>query len=605
MFQQLPNNNYLSNNVINNVNNNNNSNTNNANDSHHHQFSATPMNRLSNTIHNNNSSINYNNNNNNNSGFGFYSHYYNSSALSSNRSSSTSSLSSNSSHSPYSPINNNNNYNNNNNNSYIVHGNNNNGHQTMMNDSQLVVHNNNNHQHLMLTANYLNQHLNNQSTTGSNHTNYSVNVLSYDNPLLQQYFESPPSSNTDHPSLNHQPNDNGYLNNNTMTLIQQLNGIPQQESQQTLQNQTQNGKQNENHSINYQQQLKEFRFGNTDNTNNTLQNDDPSNWNLSDFELYQIIGTGSFGCVRIVKRKNNFYAMKIMKKYEIIKKKQVEHIKSEKIVLEKIINHPFIIKLFKTFQDDNYLYMVMEFANGGELFSHLRRCGQFPNDVAKFYAAEIIIAVEYLHSKNIIYRDLKPENILLDKEGHLKITDFGFAKVLSEKENRAWTFCGTPEYMAPEIINQKGHGKGVDWWALGILIYEMLVGYPPFHDEERNENPMKLCTKILTDKVQYPNFLDPAAIDLIEQLLNKDKVKRLGCLKGGAKDIKNHVWFRGVDWSVLEVRGYPAPIPIKVSSEGDSRYFESYQEARDGGIHHRGKEVQPLSPQQQVLFEDF
>ena len=160
--------------------------------------------------------------------------------------------------------------------------------------------------------------------------------------------------------------------------------------------------------------------------------------------------------------------------------KQVDHVKTEKKILEEL-NHPFIVNLFGAFQDDKNLYLLLEYVIGGEFFSHLRKAGRFPNDTAKFYAAQITLVFEHLHSMMILYRDLKPENLLLDSDGNCKVTDFGFAKKV---EYRTWTLCGTPEYLAPEIILSKGHGKAVDWWALGILMYEMLAGYPPFYDED-------------------------------------------------------------------------------------------------------------------------
>ena len=160
--------------------------------------------------------------------------------------------------------------------------------------------------------------------------------------------------------------------------------------------------------------------------------------------------------------------------------KQVDHVKTEKKILEEL-NHPFIVNLFGAFQDDKNLYLLLEYVIGGEFFSHLRKAGRFPNDTAKFYAAQITLVFEHLHSMMILYRDLKPENLLLDSDGNCKVTDFGFAKKV---EYRTWTLCGTPEYLAPEIILSKGHGKAVDWWASGILMYEMLAGYPPFYDED-------------------------------------------------------------------------------------------------------------------------
>ena len=222
-------------------------------------------------------------------------------------------------------------------------------------------------------------------------------------------------------------------------------------------------------------------------------------------------------------RRRKYYALKILKKSEVIYLKQVEHVKTEKKLLERI-DHPFIVNLLGAYQDSNNLYLMMEYIIGGEFFSHLRKAGRFPNDVSKFYAGQITLVFEYLHGKNILYRDLKPENLLLDREGNCKVTDFGFAK---EVDYRTWTLCGTPEYLAPEIILSKGHGKAVDWWALGILMYEMLAGYPPFYDED----PLGIYQKILEGKIKFPWHFDRHSKDLIKKLLTADLTKRLGNLK--------------------------------------------------------------------------
>ena len=255
-----------------------------------------------------------------------------------------------------------------------------------------------------------------------------------------------------------------------------------------------------------------------------------SDLSLADFELRDTLGTGSFGRVRLVKFISNqaskgdeFFALKILKKSEVIYLKQVEHVKTEKKILEEI-SHPFIVNLVGAFQDEKNLFLMMEYIIGGEFFSHLRKAGRFPNDTARFYAAEITLVFEHLHGMMILYRDLKPENLLLDKQGHCKVTDFGFAKKV---EYRTWTLCGTPEYLAPEIILSKGHGKAVDWWALGILMYEMLAGYPPFYDED----PLGIYQKILEGKIKFPWHFDRHSKDLIKKLLTADLTKRLGNLK--------------------------------------------------------------------------
>ncbi|KAI8093305.1 camp-dependent protein kinase 9 [Halteromyces radiatus] len=315
---------------------------------------------------------------------------------------------------------------------------------------------------------------------------------------------------------------------------------------------------------------------------------------LTDFDLLDTLGTGTFGRVYLTKFKttNKFYAMKVLKKSEVVRLKQVEHLLSEKQILASV-RFPFIVDLFCTFQDDVNLYMLLEYVVGGELFSHLRRAGRFTNDMTRFYASEIVLAIEYLHSKNIIYRDLKPENLLIDHQGHIKITDFGFAKIVVD---RTWTLCGTPEYLAPEIIQSKGHGKAVDWWALGILIFEMLAGYPPFFDD----NSFGIYEKILAGKVQFPAHFDPLAKDLLKRLLVGDRSKRLGNLKGGSEDVKRHKWFRGVDWLGLLEKNVRAPIIPSYHHPGDTSNFEKYPETPD-----TDRNAPPGEDPYKDLFIDF
>lgn len=341
--------------------------------------------------------------------------------------------------------------------------------------------------------------------------------------------------------------------------------------------------------------------GNTMNTLNTAGNQimvpthliDASRWRLSDLDLKETLGTGTFGRVRLCKHKTfqRFFALKIIKKQEIIRLKQVDHILSEAAIL-KDLRHPFIVNMVKGFADEDRLYLLMELVVGGELFSHLRKAGKFPNDVAKFYCCEVLLAFEYLHDQHIIYRDLKPENILLDEGGHVKIADFGFAKRVTE---RTFTLCGTPEYIAPEVIQSRGHGKAVDYWALGILLYEMIVGYPPFFDE----SPFKTYEKILEGKLQFPKWVDSRARDIIRGLLTADHTKRLGTLKHGMQDLKKHKYFAGVDWEVMLRKKIPAPIPVRVAKDGDSRYFDRYPESPPN------RQLKALSQQQQDLFKRF
>ncbi|KAL7421609.1 cAMP-dependent protein kinase catalytic subunit [Cryptotrichosporon argae] len=294
-----------------------------------------------------------------------------------------------------------------------------------------------------------------------------------------------------------------------------------------------------------------------------------------DFQIERTLGTGSFGRVHLVRSKHNgrFYAIKVLNKDKVVKMKQVEHTNSEREMLVRV-RHPFLVNLWGTFQDVSNLYMVMDFVAGGELFSLLRKSQRFPNSVAKFYAAEVALALDYLHSLNIIYRDLKPENLLLGADGHIKVTDFGFAKLVPDI---TWTLCGTPDYLAPEVVQSKGYNKSVDWYALGVLIFEMLAGYPPFFTEDGN--PMKLYEKIIAGKVRYPTYFDALAKELLKNLLVGDLTKRYGNLRAGSSDIFAHGWFAEVDWDKLYRREIPAPYIPKIEGEGDASQFDRYQEA--------------------------
>jgi len=298
-------------------------------------------------------------------------------------------------------------------------------------------------------------------------------------------------------------------------------------------------------------------------------------YKLSDFYIHRTLGTGSFGRVHLVRSKHNFrfYAIKVLSKEKIVRMKQVSHTRNEQAMLM-AVQHPFIINLWGTFQDVSNLYMVMDFVPGGELFTLLRRSNRFPDPVAKFYAAEVALALHHLHSLDIIYRDLKPENILLNFDGHIKIADFGFAKYC---QTTVWTLCGTPDYLAPEIISNARYNKSVDWYALGVLIFEMLSGLPPFHEPEAS--PVVLYEKIQEGPtcIKWPAF-HTNATDLILKFMERDPSKRYGNLRHGAGDVFAHPWFREVDWEKLKNRQITAPYLPKISGEGDASAFEKYPE---------------------------
>jgi len=298
-------------------------------------------------------------------------------------------------------------------------------------------------------------------------------------------------------------------------------------------------------------------------------------YRLSDFYFQRTLGTGSFGRVHLVRSKHNlrFYAIKVLHKEKIVKSKQIDHTNNEQKMLL-AVQHPFIINLWGSFQDSTNLYMVMDFVPGGELFTLLRRSNRFPDPVAKFYAAEVALALHHLHNLDIVYRDLKPENILLGLDGHIKIADFGFAKYCP---NTTWTLCGTPDYLAPEVINQSRYNKSVDWYALGVLIFEMLTGLPPFHRPD--DSPMALYARIQSGPscIRFP-AINILAKDLILKFLESNPSKRYGNLRNGAGDVFSHPWFREVNWEKLRNRDIVAPYLPKVTGEGDASAFEQYEE---------------------------
>ena len=281
----------------------------------------------------------------------------------------------------------------------------------------------------------------------------------------------------------------------------------------------------------------------------------------TDFDPLRYLGKGTYGTVLLVKQSGTgrLYAQKQFRKASLTVHKQlVEQTKTERSILESINRHPFVVKLYYAFQDHEKLYLILEYAQGGELFERMRNERMFPEETAAFYMAEMVLALEHLHhTVGVVYRDLKPENCLLDSEGHLLLTDFGLSKEAVDGEHRCRSMTGTIEYMAPEVIQQQSYGTAVDWWSFGILGFDLLTGASPF----RANNDMKIREKILKAKLVLPYFLSPDAKDLLTRLLRKEPKKRLGAsMPKDLQTIKHHRFFRKIDWTKLEKRLLEPPI---------------------------------------------
>ncbi|KAI9996763.1 hypothetical protein PInf_000025 [Phytophthora infestans] len=312
-----------------------------------------------------------------------------------------------------------------------------------------------------------------------------------------------------------------------------------------------------------------------------------------DLDKIRTIGTGTFGRVIIVRHRptNQAFALKCMSKAQIVETHQQKNVMYEKGILAEC-DHPLILKLHETYQDANQLYMLFELVQGGELWSLLYEkaykvakgvCGAFDVSAARFYAANVVEALRYLQKMTVAYRDLKPENLVIDSAGYLKMVDFGFAKHVPYYRNgalyeRSFTLCGTPEYLAPELVLNKGHGKAVDHWALGCLLYELIAGRTPFQHNDQN----KIFEKILQGRamVKFPSKFDPDAKDLVMKLLETNPALRIGSLAGGMQDVVNHPFFTNAkfDWAAMVKKTLKAPYTPAIKDAFDAGNFDAYPE---------------------------
>jgi p90 ribosomal S6 kinase len=292
----------------------------------------------------------------------------------------------------------------------------------------------------------------------------------------------------------------------------------------------------------------------------------------SQFELLKVLGEGSFGKVFLVRKvvgadNGRLYAMKVLKK-ATLKVRDRHRTKMERNILVDV-EHPFIVKLHYAFQTAGKLYLILDFLRGGDLFSRLSKEVMFTEEDVKFYLAELALALNHLHSLGIIYRDLKPENVLLDADGHIALTDFGLSKLPLE-EGKAYSFCGTVEYMAPEVVNRKGHSFAADWWSFGVLMFEMLTGSLPFQGSNRRDT----MTQILKAKLGMPANLSSEAQSLLRALFKRNPANRLGAGPGGVEDLKKHEFFATIDFDALLAKKIRPPFQPAVCGPDDA-YFDS------------------------------
>ncbi|CAO2587138.1 Ribosomal protein S6 kinase alpha-5 [Lemmus lemmus] len=303
---------------------------------------------------------------------------------------------------------------------------------------------------------------------------------------------------------------------------------------------------------------------------------------IENFELLKVLGTGAYGKVFLVRKisghdAGKLYAMKVLKKATIVQKaKTTEHTRTERQVLEHIRQSPFLVTLHYAFQTETKLHLILDYINGGELFTHLSQRERFTEHEVQIYVGEIVLALEHLHKLGIIYRDIKLENILLDSNGHVVLTDFGLSKeFVADESERAYSFCGTIEYMAPDIVRggDSGHDKAVDWWSLGVLMYELLTGASPFTVDGEKNSQAEISRRILKSEPPYPQEMSALAKDLLQRLLMKDPKKRLGCGPRDAEEIKEHLFFEKINWDDLAAKKVPAPFKPVIRDELDVSNF--------------------------------
>ncbi|KAH0787546.1 AGC family protein kinase [Histomonas meleagridis] len=362
---------------------------------------------------------------------------------------------------------------------------------------------------------------------------------------------------------------------------------------------------NGSQSISYQVKTKNERNDWVDKINaiinETISQENKIPVTLNDFEIIKVIGRGYFGKVSLVrfKRNNKLYALKSMSKAKLVQYNYVDQILNERQVLIQN-NHPFLVSAHYAFQTDSKIFIVLDYVPGGELFERLRKENCFSERRTKFYVTEVILGLEHLHKNGVIYRDIKPENILIDEDGHIKITDFGFAKPnMKTFTDTTTTFCGTPIYLAPEICRMQPYTRSVDWWELGVFMYELLTGEPPFF----NRNPERVQQNIINKPVKCPDYLSKEVVDLISKLLEKNPLKRLGAGPDDAEEIKRHPFFQDISWDdVLHKRVKPMWKPT-IYYQTDTSNFDKEFTQEPTGVSLEDPDLVPTETQE--AFEGF
>uniref|UniRef100_A0A8C8FA33 Protein kinase C n=1 Tax=Oncorhynchus tshawytscha TaxID=74940 RepID=A0A8C8FA33_ONCTS len=318
---------------------------------------------------------------------------------------------------------------------------------------------------------------------------------------------------------------------------------------------------------------------------------------IDSFVFHKVLGKGSFGKVLLaeLRGRGQYFAVKALKKDVVLMDDDVECTMVEKRVLALAWDNPFLTHLYSTFQTREHLFFVMEYLNGGDLMFHIQDKGRFDLYRATFYSAEIIIGLQFLHSKGIIYRDLKLDNVMLDRDGHIKIADFGMCKENVFGENRATTFCGTPDYIAPEILLGQKYTFSVDWWSFGVLVYEMLIGQSPFQGDDEDE----LFESIRMDVPHYPRWITKEAKDLLEKLFERDPSRRLGVVD----NIRGHSFFKTLNWPALEKREVDPPFKPKVKGPNDCNNFDREFLSEKPRLSHTDKNL--IDSMDQTAFAGF